>query len=87
MTMKVRVPHCRSNALFRVSDRSCAGSAISEDDMDGIDTYRDDFAPQPSSSKRKIYEVEFDTLPQEAVEGLIRKDVEYISSILGVEVC
>ena len=44
-------------------------------------------APQPSSSKRKIYEVEFDTLPQEAVEGLIRKDVEYISSILGVEVC
>ncbi|KLO16943.1 hypothetical protein SCHPADRAFT_901105 [Schizopora paradoxa] len=61
------------------------GSAISEDDMDGIDTYRDDYAAQPSSSKRKIYEVEFDTLPQEAVEGLIRKDVEYISSILGVE--
>lgn len=54
--------------------------------MDAIDTYREDYAVQPSSSKRRIYEVDFDTLPQEAVEDLIRKDVEYIGSIFGVDV-
>lgn len=86
LTTKVRAPHCRSNALFRVTNHSRAGSAISEDDMDAIDTYREDYAVQPSSSKRKIYEVDFDTLPQEAVEDLIRKDVEYIGSIFGVDV-
>ena len=38
------------------------------------------------SSKLKPYEVEFDTLTQEAVETLIRKDLEHISSIFGISV-
>ncbi len=80
-------PHCSPHARSSHSNESRAGSAISEDDMDAMDTYRDDYSVQPSSSKRKSYEVDFDTLPQEAVEELIRKDVEYISSIFGVEVC
>lgn len=57
-------------------------SAISEDEMD-IEMPRDG---DNSSSKRKACEVEFDTLPQEAVEALIRKDVDHISSIFGVSV-
>ena len=55
---------------------------MSEGDME-LDPPLDDRA---SSSKRKAYEVEFDSLPQNAVETLIRKDVDHISSIFGVSV-
>jgi len=54
--------------------------------MDTMDTYGNDYAVQSSASKRKIYEVEYDTLSQEAVEVLMLKDVEYISSVFGVDV-
>ena len=48
-----------------------------------LDIPRDNDA---SSSKRKAYEVDFDALSQDAVENLIRKDVEHISSIFGIPV-
>ena len=57
-------------------------SAISEDEMD-IEMPRDNLT---SAGKRKASEVDFDTLAQETVESLIRKDVEHISSIFGVSV-
>lgn len=59
-----------------------ADSAISDDDM-AIVMPRDGGI---SAGKRKACEVEFDTMPQEVVEGLIRKDVDHISSIFGVSV-
>ena len=39
-----------------------------------------------ASGKRKACEVDFDTLSQDAIEGLIRKDVDDICSIFGVPV-
>ena len=35
---------------------------------------------------RMAYEIEFESLPQDAIEALIRKDVEQISGIFGVSV-
>ena len=57
-------------------------SGMSDADMD-LDGAVDE---RPSAFKRKTYEVEFDSLPQSAVETLIRKDVDHISSIFGVSV-
>lgn len=39
-----------------------------------------------AAPKRKVYEVEFDAMAQEVIEGLIRKDIDHISSIFGVSV-
>ncbi|KAL5507452.1 hypothetical protein ACEPAH_6908 [Sanghuangporus vaninii] len=55
-------------------------SGISEEEMD-IELARDGLT---SAGKRKACEVDFDTVTQDAVEALIRRDVEHISSIFGV---
>ncbi|KAI5119853.1 hypothetical protein M0805_000687 [Coniferiporia weirii] len=55
-------------------------SAISEDEME-MELPRSD---RGLMGKRKACEVEFDIVPQEAVESLIRKDVDHLSSIFGV---
>lgn len=50
------------------------------------DVFKDDFVANPSKRKRKIYEVDCDSMSQEAIEELIRKDVDHISSIFGIDV-
>ena len=61
-----------------------AGSDISEDEME-VDAFGGSLA-EPTSNKRKIYDVEFESLTQTDVEALIRKDVEHICSIFGITV-
>ncbi|KAF9237439.1 hypothetical protein BU15DRAFT_48647 [Melanogaster broomeanus] len=53
--------------------------SASDDDMD-----MDDFRI-PQRAVRKAYEVEYEALPQSAVEKLMASDVEHISGIFGVE--
>lgn len=58
-----------------------ADSAISEDEL--YELPRD---PYMQTAHRRACDVEFDPLPQEAVEAAIRKDIDHISSIFGVSV-
>lgn len=39
-----------------------------------------------ATGKRKACEVEFDALSQDAIEVLIRKDIDHICSIFGIPV-
>ena len=48
-----------------------------------VDSPQDGLA---TNHDRKAYEIEFEALPQEAVEALIREDVEKISSLFSVSV-
>ncbi|KAK0194863.1 hypothetical protein F5146DRAFT_950078 [Armillaria mellea] len=57
--------------------------ADDDDDMD-MDAYNEDFKVD-TSSKRKSYEIEHESLSQSAVEKLMQREVEYITGILGVE--
>ncbi|KAF9483117.1 hypothetical protein BDN70DRAFT_874165 [Pholiota conissans] len=52
----------------------------SADDMD----YGDDFKVS-TKAKRKPYEVEYESLSQQAVEKLMQRDVDHICGIFGVE--
>ena len=45
----------------------------------------DDFKTS-AKGKRKSYEVDFDSLSQEAVERLMKRDADDICGILGVDV-
>ncbi|KAI6166007.1 hypothetical protein EDD17DRAFT_1774563 [Pisolithus thermaeus] len=58
-------------------------SASSDDGMD-MDEFGDDFKV-PQRTVRKTYEIEYDSLPQSAVEKLVLNDIEHISGIFGVE--
>lgn len=78
-TMKVRLS---SNRMPSGRHLNILDSGISEGEMD-MDLPKESNA---SASKRKAYEVDFDTLPQDVVESLIRKDIEHISSIFGISV-
>lgn len=73
---------CSSNPRIFPYSLICTDSAISEDDI-ALMMPRDGGI---SAGKRKACEVEFDAMPQEVVERLIRKDVDHISSIFGVSV-
>ncbi|RDB16827.1 E3 ubiquitin-protein ligase dbl4 [Hypsizygus marmoreus] len=55
----------------------------SEDDMD-MDAFGDDFKVVPKG-KRKSFEIEYESLSQSDVEKLMKKDVEDIVGILGVD--
>lgn len=46
----------------------------------------DESVKYSGKAARKVYQVEFESLSQNAVEQLIKQDVEHISSIFGVEV-
>lgn len=50
-----------------------------------LENYADDFKVA-SKGKRKSYEVEYESLSQQAVEKLMKQDVDHICGILGVEV-
>lgn len=65
--------------LAEVADKA-VGSA-SEMELDPLNDLNDPTRPQ-----RKIFEVEHESLSQNDVEKLMRADIEYISSIFGVEV-
>ncbi|KAJ2926523.1 hypothetical protein H1R20_g10583, partial [Candolleomyces eurysporus] len=54
---------------------------ISEDDMDLVDDFK-----SSAKGKRKSYEVDFDSLSQEAVEKLMKRDADDICGILGVDI-
>ncbi|KAF5376267.1 hypothetical protein D9615_008552 [Tricholomella constricta] len=54
-----------------------------EDDID-MDTFGDDFKVA-SKSKRKSYEIDYESLSQTAVEELMQSDVDHICGIFGVE--
>lgn len=54
-----------------------------EEDVDMAD-FGDDFRVAPKS-KRKSYELDYDSLTQKAVEQLMESDVDYICGIFGVE--
>jgi hypothetical protein len=56
----------------------------SEEDVD-MDAFNDDFKITPKG-KKKSYEVDYKSLGQAAMEGLMKADVEHISSIFGVDV-
>ncbi|OBZ70843.1 Heat shock protein hsp88 [Grifola frondosa] len=49
-----------------------------------IDILNDDFKTS-GKSLRKVYEVEHSSLSQSAVEELMKRDVDYISSVFGVD--
>ena len=51
-----------------------------------MESMRESYILDVSSSKHKIYEVDFESLPQDAVEQRIRKDIDHICSIFGVSV-
>ena len=55
--------------------------SVSEDDLDMV-------APKNLSagSKRKAYEVDFEAYAQEAVENLIRKEIDHVTGIFGISV-
>ncbi|TDL25950.1 hypothetical protein BD410DRAFT_783951 [Rickenella mellea] len=59
-------------------------SAISDDEMDA-DAFKDDLIVDSSRGKRKVYEVDFESMSQDAVQALIKKDVDHISSIFGID--
>lgn len=40
----------------------------------------------PQKGKKKAYEVEYDDFTQQAVEGLMKADVDHIISLFGVDV-
>lgn len=50
-----------------------------------MDNYGDDFKVA-AKTKRKPYEVEYESLSQQSVEKLMQRDVEHICGIFGVEV-
>lgn len=50
-----------------------------------MENYGDDFKVA-SKGKRKPYEVEYESLSQQAVEKLMQRDVDHICGIFGVEV-
>jgi len=54
------------------------------DEMD-MDNFGDDFKVT-SKGRRKSYEVEYESLSQQAIERLIAKDVDHICGIFGVDV-
>jgi hypothetical protein len=60
-----------------------AGSASSEEDIE-MDTYDDDI--KVASEARKSYEVDYKPLTHQQVMDLMVADIEYISTIFGVEV-
>lgn len=51
-----------------------------------MDTFGDDFKV-PQRPARKAYEVEYESLPQPAVEKLMAADIDHIGGIFGVDVC
>lgn len=56
----------------------------STDEMD-MDNFGDDFKVN-TKGKRKSYEVEYESLSQQAVEKLMQRDVDHICGIFGVDV-
>jgi ariadne-1 len=50
-----------------------------------MDNFGDDFKIPPKNNK-KSYEVDYDSLSQQAIERLISKDVDHICGIFGVDV-
>jgi hypothetical protein len=60
-----------------------AGSASSEEDVD-MESYDDDI--KAVSETRKSYEVDYKPLTHQQVKDLMVADIEYISTIFGVEV-
>ena len=40
----------------------------------------------PLRAKRKLYEIDYESLSQSAVEKLMQDDIDYICGILGVDV-
>jgi hypothetical protein len=50
-----------------------------------MDNYGDDFKVA-AKGKRKPYEVDYESLSQQAVEKLMQRDVDHICGIFGVEV-
>jgi len=60
------------------------GSASSEDDIELDDVYDDDI--KVVSEGKKTYEVDYKPLTHQQVKDLMVADVDYISTIFGVEV-
>ncbi|KAJ3504265.1 hypothetical protein NLJ89_g8029 [Agrocybe chaxingu] len=59
------------------------GTDDSQDEME-MDNFGDDFKVVPKG-KRKPYEVEYESLSQQAVERLMQRDVDHICGIFGVD--
>jgi ariadne-1 len=64
----------------------CTGSAPSDDEDMDMDAFNDDFKVA-SKDKRKLYEIEYQSLSQPEVEKLMQQDVDHIIGIFGVDVC
>jgi hypothetical protein len=60
------------------------GSASSEEDIELDDVDDDDI--KVASEARKTYEVDYKPLTHQQVKDLMVADIEYISTIFGVEV-
>jgi ariadne-1 len=55
--------------------------------MNDDDAYNDDFRVPSPKGKRKLYEVEHESLSVEAIEDVIRKEADHVMGIFGVDVC
>jgi len=70
--------------LMQLALTSSIDSVSDESMNDG--TFKDDYFEVPLKGKRKATDIEFSSLSQAEVEELIRKDVDQISVIFGIDV-
>lgn len=55
--------------------------------MNDEDTYNDDFRVPSPKAKRKLYDVEHDSLSVDAIQEAIQKEADHVVGIFGVDVC
>lgn len=55
--------------------------------MNDEDVYIDDFRVPSPKGKRRMYDVDYDSLSVEAIEEAIRKEADHVVGIFGVDVC
>ncbi|KAF8578040.1 hypothetical protein K439DRAFT_512502 [Ramaria rubella] len=66
-------------------DEGSSHSEDEDDDMNDDDAYNDDFRLPSPKGKRKLYEVEHDSLTADAIEDAMRKEAEHVVGIFGVD--
>jgi ariadne-1 len=54
--------------------------------MNDEDASNDDFQVPSPKGKRRLYDVEYDSLSVDAIEEAIRREADHVVSIVGVEV-
>lgn len=55
--------------------------------MNDDDAYNDDFRVPSPKGKRRLYDVEHESLSADAIEEAIQKEADHVVGIFGVDVC